>query len=104
VQYPDAPKYAVRVIEDENGSIQAHSVNSIMEERGWDWIDIVKLDVEGSEVEILSGADLGWINRIGTLIVEIHQDFAPDSARVLFKAFAEQNFHLSWRGENLTYS
>jgi hypothetical protein len=72
-----------------------------MEERGWDWIDVVKLDVEGSEVSILSPQNCRWINKIGTLIIEVHQDIAPESSRVLFQAFAEQDFRLSWRGENL---
>lgn len=101
VQYAGAEKYAFRVAEDENGTIEAHSIDSLMEERGWDWIDVVKLDVEGSEVQILSGSSRRWIDRIGTLIIELHQDFAPESARVLFTAFSEQDFHLAWRGENL---
>jgi hypothetical protein len=69
--------------------------------QGWDWVDVVKLDVEGSEGQILSYGSRNWISRIGTLIVELHQDLAPNCARALFKAFAEQDFRLSWRGENL---
>jgi len=101
VQHPGAEKYAIRVVEDENGIIEAFSVESIMKDYGWDWIDVVKLDVEGSEVQILSADNNQWIDKIGTLIIEIHQDFAPESARILFEAFADQDFHLSWRGENL---
>ena len=101
VEYPSAEKYAIRVVEDENGTIEAHSIDSIMSDLGWDWIDVVKLDVEGSEVAILSENIDQWIDKIGTLIIEIHQDIAPKSARVLFQAFAERDFHLSWRGENL---
>jgi FkbM family methyltransferase len=101
VQYPQAEKYAVRVIEDDNGTIEAHSIDSIMQQQGWDWIDVVKLDVEGSEVQILSADNNRWIDKIGILIIELHQDFAPESARILFEAFADQSFHLSWRGENL---
>ena len=101
VRHPDAEKYAISVVEDENGTIEAHSISSIMQNKGWDWIDVVKLDVEGSEVSILAENSEHWIDNICTLIIEIHQDIAPESARVLFKAFAEQDFHLTWRGENL---
>ena len=47
--------YALRVTEDpDHGTIPAFSIASIMRERGWSVIDVLKLDVEGSEVELLS--------------------------------------------------
>lgn len=99
-----AAKYALSVVEyEDTGTSNAYSIGTIMDEKGWDSIDVLKLDVEGSEVPILQDSHR-WIDRIDTLIIEIHQDIAPDSAQVLFRAFADQDFHLMWRGENLVLS
>lgn len=35
--------------------------------------DLVKVDIEGAEEQVLSG-DLGWLDRIGSMIVEFHPD------------------------------
>lgn len=95
-------KYALQVIEDEaNGKIQAYSIPCIMEKFGWDFIDVLKLDVEGSEVEILSKNTEQWIDKIGTLILELHPDIDDRCARILFKAFSNRDFNLKWKGENL---
>ena len=101
VRHPGAWKYAISLEEDENGIIEAHSIPSIMKDKGWDRIDVVKLDVEGAEVPLLAESSAEWIDQIDTLIVEIHQDLAPNAAGVLFAAFADRNFRLRWRGENL---
>lgn len=105
VRYPNAEKYAIEVFEDPaKGTVEAFSVSSIMERMGWDHIDVVKMDVEGSEAVLLADPDAPWLDRIDTLIIEIHQDTTPGVARVLFKAFADRDFHLRWRGENLVLS
>jgi FkbM family methyltransferase len=35
-------------------------------------IDLVKLDIEGGEQELLADADLSWLSRVRSLIVEFH--------------------------------
>lgn len=95
-------KYSLQVVEDNiNGKIQAYSIPSLMEKFNWDFIDVLKLDVEGSEVEILSKNTEPWIDKIGTLILELHPDIDYRCSRILFKAFSNRDFILKWRGENL---
>jgi FkbM family methyltransferase len=94
--------YALRVSENpDHGTIQAFSIASIMRDRGWSVIDVLKLDVEGSEVELLSRNIEEWIGCVNVLIVELHQQFAPSGAEVLFRAFSNRTFNLRWRGEDL---
>ncbi len=69
--------------------------------QGWDFIDILKLDIEGSEVEILSKHSELWVEKIGMLIIELHPSLDEKCARVLFEAFSNKDFNLQWSGENL---
>jgi FkbM family methyltransferase len=98
---PDAWKYAIRVEECESGGIQSESVESILSSFAWPQVDVLKMDIEGSEVEVLSNNIDGWIHRVNTLIIELHQDIAPGGARALCAALAKEDFRISWRGEDL---
>ena len=95
-------KYAIRVKEDVlEGKINAFSIHGVMKMQGWDFIDILKLDIEGSEVEILSKHLELWVDKIGMLIIELHPGLDEKCTRVLFEAFSNKDFSLKWSGENL---
>jgi FkbM family methyltransferase len=101
LENPGDWKYAIRVVEDDRGDIPALSVSSIIERRGWDHLDVLKLDVEGAEAAVFSEGVDSWINKINVIIVELHQAIAPNAARLLCGALARRDFHLRWRGEDL---
>ena len=100
--HPGAEKYAIRVEEcAQGGGIEATSIEQIRLDMNRDNIDLVKMDIEGSEGMVLSQAE-NWINCVRALVIELHPDIDPDGPSNLFKCFADRKFHLSWRGENLT--
>ncbi len=91
----------------ENGSAHARTchevpaltIEHIMEEEGLGHIDILKLDIEGAEKEVFENAT-AWIDRIGVLIVELHDKLKPGSNRSFYNA--TNGFGLEWRqGENI---
>ena len=45
------------------------------------WVDILKVDIEGAEKELFSGARIDWLQRIGIVIVETHDRFKPGRSR-----------------------
>jgi len=98
---PHAWKYSLQVVEDSSGKIRATCVESIPNERGWDFVDVLKLDIEGGEVAVLSGNVEAWIHRVNVLIIELHPSIAPTGTRLLCKALSQEDFQLSWRGEDL---
>lgn len=51
--------------------VQVKTVPQILEEAGWDGADLVKIDIEGTEQELL-GSDNNWLNRVGAVVLEIH--------------------------------
>lgn len=98
---PDAWKYALQVEECPDGPISAESVLSILEQTGWEHIDILKMDIEGAETAVFATDVDRWIGKVNVLIIELHQDVAPQCARLLCSALASADFRLSWRGEDL---
>ncbi|HSH12230.1 MAG TPA: FkbM family methyltransferase, partial [Desulfurivibrionaceae bacterium] len=47
------------------------TVDRIMREQGLDYIDILKMDIEGGEIEVFSAGG-NWLDRVGLLIAELH--------------------------------
>jgi len=86
--------------EDSAGEIvKSMTVMDIIEENGLDQIDILKMDIEGSEVEVLLDSS-AWINKIGLMITELHDGERSNSSRVFYNH--TNNFDTIWRrGENI---
>ena len=53
-------------------------MESLMNEANLDGIDLLKVDVEGAEVEMFRG-DATWLSRIGCLAIEFHGDSRRES-------------------------
>jgi len=54
-------------------NVEGLTIQRIMERAGFQEVDLVKVDIEGAEVELFKG-DLGWLNRIGAIAIEFHGD------------------------------
>jgi FkbM family methyltransferase len=53
------------------------SMNSLIKRAGWDRIDLMKCDIEGTERELFADCG-GWIGMVKHLIVETHPPYTPD--------------------------
>jgi FkbM family methyltransferase len=79
--------------------VDALTVDTIMNDHGISFIDILKIDIEGAEREVFQDPSK-WINNVGTLIVELHEWLKPGCNRIFYNA--TNNFHSEWhRGENI---
>lgn len=68
-----------------------------------DIIDVLKIDIEGSEKEIFDSNYENWLNKIRYLIIETHDFLRPGTSKSVFKAISKYDFHLEIRGENLIF-
>lgn len=59
-----------------------------------DHIDILKLDVEGSEKELFESNYEGWINKVDNIIIELHDRFKRGCSEAFFKVVKSNNFHI----------
>jgi FkbM family methyltransferase len=57
------------------GGIPARRVASLLDEAGWDWVDLIKIDIEGAEVELFAD-DPAWLRRTRCLAIEFHGESA----------------------------
>lgn len=79
--------------------VRSMTVMQILDEYGWDQIDILKMDIEGAEVEVLSDS-ADWIGKIGLMITELHDGERANSSRVFYNN--TNGFDRDWRiGENV---
>lgn len=98
---PEDWKYAIRVESTGDGQIPGYSMRSIWDMVGWDSCDLVKIDIEGGELDVFANSDPTWLDHISALVIELHEQVAPGCTSALFDALYGRRFTLGWRGENL---
>jgi FkbM family methyltransferase len=74
--------------------VRAVTIDEIRKEFGLDRIDLLKVDVEGSEKEIFSTAD-SWISSVDAICIELHDRFKVGCSRSFFTAV--QDFPIELR-------
>ena len=91
------------VEENTPDSLPAFSIHSIMQEQGWTTLDVLKLDIEGSEKEVFEKNVEEWLPRTKMLIVEVHDNMRKGASKALFAAISKYNFTFSMHHENLVF-
>lgn len=80
-------------------TITAVTVADVLEQYGLDRIDLLKMDIEGSEKEVFAAAD-GWIDRVDAICLELHDRFKPGCSRSFFSAVRDFPIE-AWQGEHV---
>lgn len=98
---PEWDKWAFRTQRGEVGSktevfhqTQGMTVDKIMRDYCIDFIDILKVDIEGAEKEVFADAS-NWIDKVGVVIIELHENWDMGCNRNFFKA--TNSFPISWK-------
>lgn len=76
--FRDQKDWSIRVEEtNEEGDLKAFSIPHLMKVYQFETIDILKIDVEGSEKEIFTGdsADVSFLAKTKCIALEIHDEF-----------------------------
>ena len=88
-------KGAFQVVEESETRVRAITMGTLMREMKIDFIDLLKMDIEGAEKEVFESCD--WIERVGTLAIELHDRVKPGCTDALRKA--ARGFRFEERGE-----
>jgi FkbM family methyltransferase len=83
--------------------IPALTIPDIMERAGFPRIDLLKVDVEGSELELFSRQADAWIERVDMLVIETHDKIKPGCEAAVESAVAGRGFRRSRSGENIVF-
>lgn len=70
------------------GAIQAYSVADVLKKFSLPGADMIKIDIEGSEKQVLEAPDVhDWVSKCHTLVVEHHDRMVADSSASLFVSY-----------------
>jgi FkbM family methyltransferase len=97
-------EWAMRAVEPSNAShkqlvgVRGLSLVALMREYGLASIDILKIDIEGGELDVLS-AGSSVLKAVNVLMIETHDRWVPGTTRAMIQATSE--FTYEWaQGEN----
>lgn len=78
--------------------VPAVTIEQLMADHQIERIDLLKMDIEGAERDVLN-ASAGWIDRVGSLVLEVHDWAAPGATNAVRTATAAFD-QPQRRGEN----
>ena len=84
-------------------SVKAVTIPTIMKQYNMDFVDILKVDIEGAEYELFEKNYEDWIDKVGLIIIETHDRFKPNSEAMVRKALNGRFDELPMKGENLFF-
>ncbi|MDD5260572.1 MAG: FkbM family methyltransferase [Methylacidiphilales bacterium] len=93
--------FSVAETQASENSVDAYSIDSIMDMMGWGEIDILKLDIEGSEYELFTKNCLKWIDKINALIFEVPDSDRPGTTQEIYRALGDRAYDTYLCGENI---
>jgi len=82
-------------------SVPPITPQKVFEKLHVDQIDLLKLDIEGAELDLFSSGTDQWLSRVHCLVLELHDRRRPGCAQSLYGALHSYNFQQEIRGENI---
>ncbi|MFN0318367.1 MAG: FkbM family methyltransferase [Burkholderiales bacterium] len=82
------------------GAVRAVTIPGLMRDFGMDSVGLLKLDIEGAELQVFSAPDLGWIDRVRVLAIELH---GPRAERAVESAMEIRGFSKQRSGEKIVF-
>lgn len=98
VGHADQP-WMFSVHERRDGEVEAVTPDELVRKYGR--IDILKLDIEGAEKELFSPARTPWLDRVGLLIIELHDRMLPGCSRALYRKLVGRSFDQEIHAESV---
>jgi len=100
----DKDAYMVKEIANQTTtSIEAIDIETLLQQEGWVAIDILKIDIEGSEKELFSDNYEKWLPKTRLIFVEIHDHMRKGASKAVFSAISNYDFNFSMKEENLIF-
>lgn len=63
-------------------------------------VGLLKLDVEGAELDIFSKDPGQWIAKVDSMLIEVHDQFAPGASQAVFRALYAADYSRYLLGDN----
>lgn len=102
-KYSDGFTVSEKKSEKTMASIDCLSIIEIIKKYNLLQIDILKMDIEGSEKIILESNPDEWLSITKCLMIETHDRIMKNSAKTLFEALRNYSYDLEVSGETLKF-
>jgi FkbM family methyltransferase len=79
-----------------SGDVEALDLSSIVQLRGDQPVDILKMDIEKAELVVFRAKDLSWLSRIKNIVIELH---GSEARNVFLDAVRDYNCRMLESGE-----
>lgn len=87
------------ISEESGGNVEGVSISSLVEKYAIEHIDLMKIDIEGAEIELFASSS-AWIDKVGILIIELHDRFRAGCRQALERAIAHRPYEIKESGES----
>ena len=103
IENPEDPSWMFRVVETSGEGIPAVTVRDVMDKFDLPHIDLLKLDIEGSERMLFeANSDYkAWVDQTKMLMIELHDRYMPGCREAVVDALQPEDF--TWY-ENAEYT
>jgi FkbM family methyltransferase len=81
-------------------SVSAISIPDLMKKFNIEEIDLLKIDVEGTELELFSSDYEYWLPKTKVIMIELHDSYRRGCSKSFFSAIVKYDFSIYQRGEN----
>lgn len=87
---------------EKNGEdiIDAISIEYLLNHYNIENIDLIKMDIEGSEYEIFSSGNLEWLNKCSAIVIETHNHIVKGADEKVNHVLQQHGYKKSVWGEN----
>jgi hypothetical protein len=84
-------------------SVKCYKLATLLDKAQFRTVDILKIDIEGAELELFSHDAAEWLPRVNLIIIETHDRFRPGSEEAVRRAIRGTFEELPRAGENLLF-
>ncbi|HWB25350.1 MAG TPA: FkbM family methyltransferase [Chitinophagaceae bacterium] len=81
--------------------LNAVTIDEIIRDNNFDQIDILKIDIEGSEYNLFANNPHTWLSKTRCLVIELHDNLKPGTSQLFFKEMAKYDWQTVIKGENI---
>ncbi|NDP47088.1 MAG: FkbM family methyltransferase [Sulfuriferula multivorans] len=68
-------------------SVPALSLPTLLSRWGLEYVDFIKLDIEGAEKQLFELGDSGWLERVGQISIELHGTYSPEKMAAVLQKY-----------------
>lgn len=85
-----------------NGNVsKGITINQILNESGIDKIDVLKIDIEGAEVQLFDENCHSWLSKVKVIYIELHDRKIPGCSDNFYKAISHYKWDKFKNGEKI---